>query len=477
MRSFLALLGFALTIATLLYMQQEPDPPARVAELISGQPSKDGSRCDVANLDTLRHAAIVYTWVNGTENCYNKRRERAGLPRGGSSRDKEMGELKYSLRSLIKFAPWLEGPIYIVTPGQIPDWLDVNNPRVRVVDQDDLLPRNKATLPTFDTNVIEQYLHKIPGLTDIFIHMNDDYLFIKPVTPDRFFTCDGGLRLLTEINHIRHVPSQKSNAWLASVRNTVMLTDKTYGGEHVYNFLKHAPFVYSRLAFEEIHKKFGKELDAMLPHQMRHPDDLNMPLLHHIYMQEEGSNKLGIPVELNPLSECDDWLLVRVKDNIEDSLNKQFTMALENKGPEILLALNDEYTSPKTAELVGRFYAKLLPEPAFFELPEGQYVSVVSNWHGEDCQFDPNVIPLPEPDFMSFRVEDEIAADWAPVPAVTRFRSPNERAFAEMTPSFGWTLALNIGYGFGLAIAAVISVYIFRFSSKGVPGLHATKQT
>ncbi|KAL4110657.1 hypothetical protein PRIC1_002348 [Phytophthora ramorum] len=368
MRSFLALLSFALTIATLLYMGQEPDPPARVAELISGLPSKDGSRCDVANLDTLRHAAIVYT-------------------------DKEMGELKYSMRSLLKFAPWLEGPIYIVTPGQIPDWLDLSNPRVRVVDQDDLLPKGKATLPTFDTNVIEQYLHKIPGLTDVFIHMNDDYLFIKPVTPDRFFT----------------------------VRNTVMLTDRTYGGEHVYNFLKHAPFVYSRLAFEEIHHKFGKELDAMLPHQMRHPDDLNMPLLHHIYMQEEGTKVLGIPVELNPISES-------------------------------------------------------APEPAFFELPEGQHVSVVSNWHGADCAYDPNVIPLPEPDFISLRAMEE-GADWAPTPTLTRFRSPNERAFAEMTPSFAWNLALNIGYGFGLATAAVISVYIFRFSSKGTPGLHATKQT
>ncbi|KAJ8507731.1 hypothetical protein ON010_g18938 [Phytophthora cinnamomi] len=61
MRSFLTLLSCALTVATLLYMGQEPDPPARVAELISGLPSKDGSHCDVANIDTLRHAAIVYT--------------------------------------------------------------------------------------------------------------------------------------------------------------------------------------------------------------------------------------------------------------------------------------------------------------------------------------------------------------------------------------------------------------------------------
>lgn len=469
MQSVLALLGLALTVATLLYMGQEPDPPARLAELISGFPSKDGPRCNVANFDTLRRAAIVYTWVNGTESCYNKRRERAGLPHGGTSRDKEMGELKYSLRSLLKFAPWLEGPIYIVTPGQIPDWLDMSNTRVRIVDQDDLLPKSKATLPTYNTNVIEQYLHKIPGLTDIYIHMNDDYLFIKPVTPDRLFTCDGGIRMLTEINHIRHVPSQKSNAWLASVRNTVQLTDKTYGGQHVYNFLKHAPFVYSRLAFEEVHKKFSNELDVMLPHQVRHSDDLNMPLLHHIYMQEEGSKKLGIPVALNPLSECKDWLLVRVKDENEDSLNKQFQMALENKGPEILLALNDEYSSPKTAELVGHFYAQLLPEPTTFELPEGQHLGVVSNWHGPDCSFDPNVISLPE--------LPSGAANRAPAPAVTRFRSQNERTFAETMPSFGWTLASHVGYAFGLVIAIISSIYIFRFTSKRASDLYPTKLT
>ncbi|RQM12900.1 hypothetical protein KXD40_000189 [Peronospora effusa] len=477
MQSFFALLSFALIFATLLYMNQTPDPPGRMVEVITKtSSSEENSRCDVARLDTLRHAAIVYTWVNGTENCYEKRRERAGLSAGGSSRDKEMDELKYSIRSLLKFAPWLEGPIYIVTPGQIPDWLDLSNPRVRVVDQDDLLPKDKTKLPIFNTNVIEQYLHKIPGLTDVFIHMNDDYLFIKPVTPDRLFSCDGGLRFLTEMNHIRHVRSENnSNAWLASVRNTVMLMDMTYGGQHVYNFLKHAPYVYSRRAFEEIHKKFAKYLESMLSHQIRHPEDLNMPLLHHIYMQEEGSKALGIPVELNPISECQDWVLLRVKDNYDDLLNAHFKKALDNKGPEVLLALNDEFKNPKTAELVGRFYSQLLPEPAFIELPEGHHVSVVSNWHGDDCAYDPNVIPLPEPDFMPLRAEDD-AVDWKSAPTLTRHRSPNELVFANMTPSFGWNLALIVGYGFGLITAAVVSIYIVRFSSKGTLSLRVTKQ-
>ncbi|KAE9006659.1 hypothetical protein PR003_g18054 [Phytophthora rubi] len=76
-------------------LAEAPDPPARAAEVISGLPSKDDSRCDVANLETLRHTAIIYTWVKG-------------LPAGGSSRDKEMGEIKYSLRSLLK--------VVVITP-------------------------------------------------------------------------------------------------------------------------------------------------------------------------------------------------------------------------------------------------------------------------------------------------------------------------------------------------------------------------
>ncbi|KAE9036192.1 hypothetical protein PR003_g11079 [Phytophthora rubi] len=74
-------------------------PSGARAELISDRSSKYGPRCDVTNLETLRHKGIVYTL----------------------SHDKEMGELKHSLRSLLKFAPWLEGPLYIVIPGQIRD--------------------------------------------------------------------------------------------------------------------------------------------------------------------------------------------------------------------------------------------------------------------------------------------------------------------------------------------------------------------
>ena len=41
-------------------------------------------------------------------------------------------ELRYSLRSIDIHAPWIRH-IYIVTNGQIPYWLDLDNPRISIV--------------------------------------------------------------------------------------------------------------------------------------------------------------------------------------------------------------------------------------------------------------------------------------------------------------------------------------------------------
>ena len=41
-------------------------------------------------------------------------------------------ELRYSLRSVEQFAPWVR-QIFVVTNGQIPSWLNLDNPRLTIV--------------------------------------------------------------------------------------------------------------------------------------------------------------------------------------------------------------------------------------------------------------------------------------------------------------------------------------------------------
>ena len=47
---------------------------------------------------------LVYTWVNGSTYEYQKLREAAGGPKAvGGARDRDNGELRFSLRSVRKF--------------------------------------------------------------------------------------------------------------------------------------------------------------------------------------------------------------------------------------------------------------------------------------------------------------------------------------------------------------------------------------
>lgn len=50
----------------------------------------------------------------------------------GQNRFSDNDELKYSLRSLQLYAPWIRN-IYIVTNGQIPRWLNLKHPRIRII--------------------------------------------------------------------------------------------------------------------------------------------------------------------------------------------------------------------------------------------------------------------------------------------------------------------------------------------------------
>lgn len=110
-----------------------------------------------------------------------------------SSRFADNEELKYSLRSVEKYAPWVRN-IYIVTNGQIPSWLNLDHPRMKIVTHEELFV-NKSHLPTFSSPAIETHIHRIPGLSKRFIYMNDDVFFGDYVWPDDFYTHTKGQKI------------------------------------------------------------------------------------------------------------------------------------------------------------------------------------------------------------------------------------------------------------------------------------------
>src|SRR5690606_14736130 len=96
-------------------------------------------------------------------------------------------ELKYSLRSVFTYAPWVRN-IYVLSNCRPPDWF-CSSPKVIWLMHEDVIP--DEYLPLFNSHAIECFLHRIPSLADKFIYLNDDFFLTSPVRKTDFFTSSG----------------------------------------------------------------------------------------------------------------------------------------------------------------------------------------------------------------------------------------------------------------------------------------------
>ena len=102
-------------------------------------------------------------------------------------------EIELSLELLLKNAPWINR-IYILTArAQSPKCL-VTNPniakesdKIEVVHHDQIWEDPSGGLPVFNSHAIESQLHRIPGLQERFLYLNDDVFIVKPVTRANWF--------------------------------------------------------------------------------------------------------------------------------------------------------------------------------------------------------------------------------------------------------------------------------------------------
>lgn len=146
----------------------------------------------------------VITWVDGDDPRHRAKRMRYGSYKAlhandiaGDTRYSSLGEIFWCVASLNRFAPWLHR-IYLVTDEQDPGldgFLRRNFPEghipVEIVDHKVLFRGYEEWLPTFNSVSLETMTWRIPGLSDRFIELNDDFVLAAPVSPEEFFTPEG----------------------------------------------------------------------------------------------------------------------------------------------------------------------------------------------------------------------------------------------------------------------------------------------
>jgi hypothetical protein len=94
-------------------------------------------------------------------------------------------DLKYSMRSLTKYASWFNKAFLVVSDNEIlPSWLDTHKKLV-IIRHGQIIPHDY--LPTRNSNVIDSFLHNIPELSEFFIVSDDDTFICQNVSQEWFF--------------------------------------------------------------------------------------------------------------------------------------------------------------------------------------------------------------------------------------------------------------------------------------------------
>ena len=305
---------------------------------------------------------IVYLWVDGNDPqwlakhnaCIGKTEDKSAVNCKGRYSDND--ELKYSLRSVEMYAPWIR-KIFIVTDNQVPKWLDTSNPKIRIVDHKEILP--EVSLPCFNSRLIEHFLYKIPGLSEHFLYANDDMFINRPVTPATFFAADG-----LPIIRFNRRPFRKFTLWfkekvqgkalsnyVQAIRNSAELVEKRYG---IYYGGKthHNIDAYLKSDYRHVGEVFKNEIGAMLTHHVRSADDVQRNIYSYVALAEKRAH-------LHYVTRRTSFRL-----HIQ---NESHYAKLERYNP-ILFCMNDsQYARDEDREMEKAYLDKRFPEKSQFE--------------------------------------------------------------------------------------------------------------
>lgn len=239
---------------------------------------------------------LVYTWVDSEDPDWLASKHAAlgqldedhhTVDGDDPSRHRSYDELRYSLRSVAAYADFVRH-VFIVTDGQVPSWLDLDNDRVTVVDHRDIFADHRC-LPTFNSHAIECFLHHIPGLTEHYLYLNDDFAFGRPVTAEQFFHGNGMTKFFLSPALIETGdPSRTVRSVDAAAKNTRRLIYERFGRVVRHKF-KHAPYPQRRSILYELEATLHEEFTSTAASPVRGPSDVAVPSsLFHYYAYLTG---------------------------------------------------------------------------------------------------------------------------------------------------------------------------------------------
>ncbi|WP_342384374.1 stealth family protein [Agrococcus sp. KRD186] len=235
---------------------------------------------------------MVFSWVDGSSTEFQ--RERAQQMQGyvvgegddSEARFRQIDELKYALRSVHMYAPWVRR-IFIATDSPAPAWLAAH-PKVTIVRAEQMFS-DPSVLPTHNSHAVEAQLHHIEGLSEHFLYSNDDMFFGRQLEPDLFFSPGGVTKFVEATTRIGlgETDPQRSGHDNAARFNRSLLRERF--GAVTTRHLEHCAAPLRRSVMAEMEAAFPKDFRRTAASRFRSATDISVTnSLYHYYALMTG---------------------------------------------------------------------------------------------------------------------------------------------------------------------------------------------
>ena len=330
---------------------------------------------------------VVVPWVDGSDVEWQKEKQRY-LGEAHSKESASVGKYRnwdnfhLQIRSILVNMPWVN-KVYIVTNGQIPKWYKKND-KVVIIRHDQFVP--KKYLPVFGINPIEVNLHKIPGLSEHFVYLNDDIFVINKTKKTDFFKgglpCDNAIlnvSCVTEKNMIYQIANNNTSVinshldmkncmnnnkkrWFSrkngiknNIQNLILSSCPRFPGfKH-----QHLSVSYVKKTYEEVWTKTPETLLETCGHRFRDKNDINQ----YLFKDWQIASGKFIPTSYKRRGIIIDFLRGSESEEIDKAIS-------EIRGKKLMLCINDcdsikNFNTVKNtinAELLKKFPNKSIAE-------------------------------------------------------------------------------------------------------------------
>ena len=262
----------------------------------------------------------VVTWIDGDDPAHRAKRESYMHGRemrhddvGGETRYRQMGEVAFCIASIMRFAPFVRR-IFIVTDNQNPNldrFLEENFPDRRIpvetVDHKVIFKGWEQYLPLFNSRAIETMLWRIPGLSEHYIYLNDDFMFTSPASATDFFDADGSPVCYADrmaawkVDLLLRLTPRRNGHKHYGFKNSLLNGARAAGMRKFFFYLGHAPLALRRSVFEEYYGAHPELIERNIRHRFRNEEQYNPQSMFYSLMYMRGECRV---VPLRGLAVC-----------------------------------------------------------------------------------------------------------------------------------------------------------------------------